>query len=292
MKLSRNKRVFVLASGVAIVMALSLTAFEIVGHVKPSLFNGFISSGPLAKFSPVAPGVVVGGRIDACAEAFKKVWNDASGRSGEMPTSALVLALAQAGAEHTGYGQGWEMKGNIASYQCGGDQKGTAFYDCIEHEDSRPDPNGGPNQKYTTTFRSYKDGPGPDGKTRTALENGAYDFLKAITVKPFPAVSELLSGDLLAYCKKQESQHYFEGFNLSPAGLEAYRHSVNDLIRSGLIPRRSGDTEERLAGRICFYAASMARNIPEIMFAIGVEKSGVIANADLLQPWKPAFQAS
>ena len=236
-------------------------------------------------------------RIKAAADLFEKVWAAASGKPGPMPLPAKLLALAQAAAEGTGFGQGWdgEMRGswNFGSYQAGSYQAG-ATWRRVDHRDSRPDPAGGPNKEYITPFRYYTDGEG-----RSAAENGALDFLRSITVKPFPALDALTLGDVLRYCRTQYGNHYFEGFNLSPSGHAAYAPSVARLVAGDVPPgpppvRRAGETPEGVAGRIVFDAASMTRNLPEIAAALGLpagEPVPVVAGADLAQPWRPAFQA-
>ncbi len=47
-----------------------------------------------------------------------------------------------------------------------------------------------------------------------------------------------------------------------------------------------------VAGRIVFYAASMARNLPEIAGALNLDSVPIKISSDLIQPWKPKFQAS
>lgn len=255
------------------------------------------STYPRAVIYPKAGDPGRAARIRAAADLFDRVWTAASGKPGPMPLPAKLLALAQAAAEGTGFGQGWDgdMAGswNFGSYQAGQAQGGTTWRR-VDHKDSRPDPKGGPNLEYTTAFRYYTDGDG-----HTAAENGALDFLRSITVKPFPALDALTLGDLLRYCRKQYGNHYFEGFNLSPAGLAAYAPSVARLMAGDVLPgappiRRTGETPEGVAGRIVFYASSMTRNIPEIAAALGLpaaEPVPVVAGADLVQPWRPAFQA-
>ena len=247
--------------------------------------------GPGAVILPRASDPRTTQRIQSLAALLDKVWPDVTGRPGPMPIAAKEIALAQAAAEGTGYGQGWSMVGNVGSYQCGGAQTGTGYYDCVPHTDSRPDPQGGPNKEYTTTFRSYKDGVTPDGKSRSALEAGAWDFLTSITVKPFPAIDEMLAGDLLGYARKQYGQHYFEGFNLSADGLAAYRASVDKLLAGGVPVRRQGETPERVAGRIVYYAAAMARNLPTIVAALGAPRASSRVASDLTIPWKNSYQA-
>lgn len=236
-------------------------------------------------------------RIKVAADLFDRVWTAATGKAGPMPLPAKILALAQAAAEGTGFGQGWdgEMGGswNFGSYQAGSAQGG-ATWRRVDHRDSRPAPGGGPNIEYTTPFRYYTDGEG-----RTAAENGALDFLRSITVKPFPALDALVLGDLLRYARTQYGNHYFEGFNLSPEGLAAYAPSVTRLVAGDVPPgpppvRRAGETPEGVAGRIAFYAASMTRSVPEIAAALGLptgEPVPVVAGADLAQPWKNSYQA-
>ena len=231
-------------------------------------------------------------RIRQLGDLLDVVWSDVTGRAGPMPPQAKEVALAQAAAEMTSYGQGWEMVGNVGSYQCGGAQTGTAYYDCVPHADSRPDPAGGGNTTYTTTFRKYKAGQTPDGKDRSALEAGAWDFLESIAVKPFPAVDQLVAGDVLSYARKQYGQHYFEGFNLSQAGRDAYADSLARVLATDPPIRRAGETAEGVAGRIVFYAAAMARHLPEIAAALGAEQSRAVVPPDLAQPWLPSYQAS
>lgn len=246
---------------------------------------------PLATLTPKTGKPLDAQRIVKLSDTMAQVWTDVTGIKDPMPVQVKLLACAQAAAEHTGYGQGWNMVGNVGSYQCGGKQQPTSYYDCVPHEDSRPDPKGGPNIKYTTTFRSYKAGPGPDGKSRDAFANGVFDFLKSITMKPFPALDQLINGDLLGYCLRQYKQHYYEGFNLSSAGQEAYAKSIAYLMKLGVPVRRQSETPEIVAGRICFYAAAMARGLPEIASALGLKDVPVKVPADLAQPWSAKFIA-
>jgi len=258
---------------------------------KPGTAEGVAAGAKLAELTPKPGKPVTAQRIRSLGDLLDKVWPDLTNKPPPMPPPAKMIALAQAAAEGTGYGQGWEMTGNVGSYQCGGAQQATSFYDCVPHVDSRPQPDGSQKQ-YTTTFRKYKDGPTPDGKSRSALEAGAWDFLRSIAVKPFPALDELLAGDLLGYARRQYGQHYFEGFNLSAAGQDAYKESIALLVKGGVPVRKSGETPEMVAGRIVFYAAAMARSLPEIAAGLGYDTVPVRVPADLVQPWKPAFQAS
>jgi len=253
-------------------------------------------------------------RIRALADRFTKVWTDVTGKSGPVPPAAMELLLAHAGAERTGYGQGWEMTGNVGAYHCSG-TTGTSYYDCAPHEDSRPTPQG--QVKYTTYFRKYKNGVTPDGKSRDALEAGAWDFLRSVTVKPFPALDEILAGDILRYVRKQFGQHYFEAFNMTPDGLAAYAPWPGRLVAAGVplfnakgkqIAVSQSDGTWRamgsdpvpsdasppmmVAGRIVFYGASMARNLAEIAAALGHTKVEARVARGLEQPWQPRFQAS
>jgi len=232
-------------------------------------------------------------RIRDLAGNFDKVWTDVTKQPAPMPPPAKLIALAQAAAEQSGFGA--FLNGNVGSYQCplkkGQPAQSTAYYDCVEHEDSSPDARGGGNVTYKVPFRQYKDGTTPDGKSRTAKEAGAWDFLTSITVKPFPALPELLAGDLLGYARKQYGQHYYEGFNLSPEGMTAYAPTISKLIAGGVPVRKAGETPETVAGRIAFYAAAMARSLPELTAALGYDSAPVNVPADLLIPWKPSYQA-
>lgn len=243
----------------------------------------------VARILPVPSNPQTMIKIFTFAGLLDKVWTDVTGKPGPMPIQAKEIVLAQAGAEGSGYGT--FMNGNAGSYQCGGTQQGTSYYDCIPHEDSRPDPNGGPNIKYTTTFRSYKDGTTPDGKSRSAREAGAYDFLRSITVKPFPAIDQLMSGDLLGYARQQLINHYFEGFNLSPEGRAAYKSSIDRVIAAGVPLRKKGETPEIVAGRIVFYASSMARSLPAIVAALGEKQATSRVPPDLTIRWDPKYQS-
>lgn len=247
----------------------------------------------IAKIEPKPGKVITAERIRKLSSALDSVWTDVTGRPGPMPMSAKLVALAQASAEGTGFGQGWEMVGNVGSYQCSKNQpNGTSYYDCKPHKDSRPDPNGGPNIEYVTNFRSYKDGPGFDGKSRSGFDNGVADFLRSIAVKPFPAIDQLLAGDVLGYALRQYEQHYFEGFNLSQDGRRVYGLSIAYLVGHGVPVRRAGETKETVAGRIVFYAAAMARALPEIAAALGLSDVDALVAADLVQPWRGSYQAS
>ncbi len=263
-----------------------------------------------------APGKAeVAGRIRSLADRIEKVWPSVTGVSGPVPPGAMEVMLAQAAAEQTGYGQGWEMTGNVGSYQCSG-TTGTSFYDCAPHGDSRPTPSGQvPIQAY---FRKYKNGVTPDGVSRDALEAGAWDFVRSVTKSPFPALDEILSGDVLYYARRQFGNHYFEAFNLSPQGFEAYAPWPEKLVADGvpLFPAKGGRqigvsqpdgtwrptgtnaippglaTPMMVAGRVVFYAAAMARSLPEIAAALGHTKVEARVARGLEQPWKSSFQAS
>lgn len=227
-------------------------------------------------------------RIRELSDLFDKVWNDASGKPGPMPPVAKELALAHADAEHTSFGQGWDgdMKGsrNVASFQ---GKEPTSYYRIVEHKDSRPMPDGS-QKEITTTFRYYIDGTTPDGKSRSAAEAGAWDFLHSITVKPFPAVEQLVAGDVLDYAKRQHDLGYYEGFNLSPEGIAAWKDSIDRLVASGVKLRRQGETPEQVAGRIALYASSMGRSLPEIAAALGEQTVQGRVPADLMT-FKPSF---
>jgi len=243
------------------------------------------------EMTPRAGNPTTANRIRSLATLLEKVWTDVTGKSGPVPPGAMELMLSQAAAEGTGYGQGWEMTGNVGSYQCSKGTTGTSYYDCIPHTDSRPNPDG-TQTTYTTNFRKYKDGTTPDGKARTALEAGAWDFLESIAVKPFPALDPIVAGDVLGYARKQYGQHYFEGFNLSPDGLAAYKDAVAAVVATNPPVRRKGETAEQVAGRIVFYAAAMARSLPEIAAALGHAKVEAKVFKGLEQKWQPKFQAS
>jgi hypothetical protein len=241
---------------------------------------------PPAQLVPKPGKAITAQRIKTLGDLLDKVWSDVTGRPGPMPKWAKEIALAQAAAEMTGYGQGWDgdMAGswNIASYQCGGNQQDTAYYRCVKHEDSRPNPEG-TQTKYVTTFRFYKDGVTPDGKSRSAAEAAAWDFLTSVwSSKRFDMSRGMEAGDVLTYTLDGYKHHYFEGFNLSEAGREAYKDTIGRLVTMGAPIRKAGETAEQVAGRIALYAGSMGRALPEIAQALGHEKVYATVPADVI----------
>lgn len=301
-------------------------------------------SAPLAELTPKAGKPFTAQRIRNLSALIDKVWSDASGKSGSIPPAAREIALAQAAAEFTGFGQGWDgdMKdsGNVAlasllggiadldniaalplgahawavidvfgSYDALGGlawieglagyqgTEPTSYYRLVEHVDSKPMPDGSQKQ-YVTKFRFYIDGTTPDGKSRPAAEAGAWDFIHAITVKPFPAVEELLAGNVLWYAWMQHKNGYYEGFNLSPEGQAAWADSIAALVKRGVWLKKkgtrvllSGDEAQQVAGRIALYASSMGRSLPEIAAALGQDKVNASVPKDLMT-FKPTFVSS
>jgi len=265
---------------------------------------------------PAAGSASTAERVRALAGRIERVWEGAAGRRGPVPPGAMELLLAHAAAERTGFGQGWEATGNVGSYQCSTGSTGSSYYDCVPHGDSRPTASGG-QVPIQALFRRYKDGVTPDGVSRGALEAGAWDFVHSVTKAQFTALDEVLSGDVLRYARRQYGNHYFEGFNLSPAGLEAYAPWPSRLVADG-VPLFSGrggppiagsrpdgtwrptgatpvppgaPTPATVAGRVVFYAAAMARALPEIAAALGHPRVEARVARGLEQPWKPSFQA-
>jgi hypothetical protein len=275
---------------------LGAAAFAVTFYLsrrKPSSAMSPASPTPGSATLTAKPGnPATAARIRALAELLQKVAPDVIGRP--LSPAALEVALAQAAAEMTGYGQGWDgdMKGsfNVASYQCGGAQKDTSYYRCVVHQDSRPQADG-TQKTYTTGFRYYIDGATPDGKARPAPEAAAWDFLTSVTSpKRFDLGKELDSGDVLAYALGGYRHHYFEGFNLSAEGQAAYRATIDRLVQAG-VSTKGTETAPQVAGRIALYAGSMGRALPEIAAALGHDRVYATAPADVMT-FRPAFVAS
>ena len=76
---------------------------------------------PAANLTPKPGTEKNADRIRHVADLLRTVWTTTTGEAGDMPEGALEIALAHAGAEGTGYGQGWDgaMAGswNLGSYQ-------------------------------------------------------------------------------------------------------------------------------------------------------------------------------
>jgi len=258
---------------------------------------------PMATLTPKPGSETTANRIRALGTLLQKVWSSVTGESGDMPDAALEIALAHAGAEGTGYGQGWdgEMVGsnNVGSYQ---GTSPTSWYKLVEHKDSTPQPDG-TSKEYTTPFRYYLDGLGPDGQQHTAAENGAIDFLTSITKRPFPALDELKSGSVLDYAARMAVLGYYEGFNPESSqggSVKDWRQrwalSVDYLVKEWatdlaqrvqrLAAVHHDATVEQVAGRICLYARSMGLRLPEI--AAALSHATVLAQVpdDLMTPLK------
>jgi hypothetical protein len=248
-------------------------------------------------------------RIRHLAELLRAVWTATTGETGDMPEGALEIALAHAGAEGTGYGQGWDgaMAGswNIGSYQ---GSRPTTFYRLVDHTDTTPLANG-TSKTYTTHFRFYLDGVGPDGQPHAAEENAAIDFLTSITKKPFPALEQLKSGSVLDYAAKMGTLGYFEGFNPeSPQGgsvkdwRQRWSLSVDYLLNAWsqqldarvarLAAVKHNATKEQVAGRIALYARSMGARLPEIAAALSHAQVLARVPAELMAPTKGPLPAS
>lgn len=290
MIMRRSKNVAALVAGG---LALAGSGILLLMRAKGSKMTGPKPKYDAAQLVPTPGKAVTAQRIRALGDLLDAVWPDVTG-NGPMPPQAKEVALAQAAAEFTGYGQGWDgdMAGsnNVASYQCfEHQQQGTPYYKCVSHKDSKPTPQG--QKEFTTTFRYYTDGMTPDGKQRSAAEAGAWDFLQSIAIHPFPAPDELLSGDVLAYARKQYGQRYFGGFNLSSVGQAAYASTIAKLVKDGVPIRMAGETPEMVAGRIALYAGSMGRALPEIAAALGHDRVYASVPADVFV-FHPNYEAS
>jgi hypothetical protein len=225
-----------------------------------------------------------------------------------VPQQALEIALAQAGHEGR-WGAGWsgDMAGsnNMGGYQCGGD-KGGVYFKCVEHTDSRPNADG-TQTPYKVTFRYYIDGTTPDGKSRSAKEAAVWDFLNSITSsKRFDLSEPLRSGDILEYARQGYNHHYFESFNLTQAGTDAWAGSIGEILRRGVYlfhagkkiatsqPDGSWLTEPgqtipagspsavMAAGRVALYAHTLADYLPDILAALGTASLTAFVPAELL----------
>ncbi len=256
---------------------------------------------PMAILQPKPGTETTAKRIRTLGDLLTTVWPTVTGEPGDIPSAALEMALAHAGAEGTGYGQGWDgdMAGsnNVGSYQGSTE---TSWYKIVNHKDSTPQSDG-TSKEYTTGFRYYLDGVGPDGQPHTAAENAAIDFLTSITKKPFPALAQLKSGSVLDYAAQMATLGYFEGFNPeSPMGggvkdwrtrwalsvdyvLNAWASQVAARVKR-LAAVHHDATAEQLAGRICLYARSMGLRLPEIAAALSHAQVLAQVPADLVAP--------
>jgi hypothetical protein len=178
----------------------------------------------------------------------------------------------------------------------------------VDHTDTTPLANG-TSKTYTTHFRFYVDGVGPDGHPHTAEENAAIDFLTAITKHPFPALEQLKSGSVLDYAAKMATLGYFEGFNPeSPQGgsvkdwrprwslsidylLNRWSHELDARVKR-LAAVKHNATREQLAGRIALYARSMGLRLPEIAAALSHAKVLASVPAELMAPTRGPLPAT
>ena len=247
---------------------------------------------PVAQLVPVAGNPATAQRIRVLRDRIARVWPDASGHPGPVSPAAMENMLAQAGAEGTGYGQGWsgDMAGsnNVGSYQVGSAPRQTSYYHSVDHVDHKP--NG---TEYTTAFRYYHAGKTPDGKDRDAGDAGAWDFVHSITVKPFRAIEAIESGAVLEYVFRQGVNGYFDGWDpdIAMGGnvkdyLTRWAASIAWLIARdpAAMARRAAKvraTPERVAGRMCVYAKAMGKSLPGIAQALGQERVFAILPADL-----------
>ncbi len=264
---------FVLGGGLALARG-SVAGQRLVERVSPPPY-------PLAVLAPAPGNPQTEQRIRALADRIRRVWPDLT--SAELTPAALEVLLAQAGGEGTGYGQGWggDMAGsnNVGSYQVGSGPRDTSYFRGVDHVDHKPD--GTP---YTTPFRYYINGTTPDGKSRDAGDAGAWDFVRSVVVKPFPALPAILSGSVLNYAFDQGVNGYFEGFDPeTPMGgnVKDWQTRWADSIRYLLaknptaLARRAAKvkaTPERVAGRMAFYARGMGHHLPVIAHALGHER--------------------
>lgn len=230
-------------------------------------------------------------RIVALADLLRQVWPEVTGL-GDIPAGALEIALAQAGAEGTSYGQGWDgdmaRSWNVGSYQCPKGATEGPTYRCVKHRDSRTNADGS-STEYITGFRFYVPAEG-----RSAAQNGARDYLTSITVRPFPALAQLQSGSVLDFAARIGTLGYYEGFNPeSPMGgrITDWRSRwstslgyLADTYQGELRSRaeRVKATPEQVAGRICLYARSMGKRLPEIVAALGHAEASAYVPEDVM----------
>jgi hypothetical protein len=232
-------------------------------------------------------------KIQALAARIKALWPSMPGVSGEISPAALEILLAHAGHETRWGGWTGDMAGseNLGAYQCGGKQESTGYYKCVNHVDSRPNPDGTQTQ-YTTTYRYYTGGPTPDGVNRSAADGAAWDFLNSIvSPQKFNMAAALATGDVLEYVRLGYNHHYFESFNLTKAGLDAYAGSIAELVRRGVDIHRKGETPEMVAGRIALYAHTIADYLPDVMAALGETTLAAFVPADVVG-FKPTYVAA
>jgi len=247
----------------------------------------FGESLPMASLTPHAGPPKTAGRIRDLAARFQKIWPDVVPSEPLTPRMLEVLLAQAGGAEFTSYGKGWDgvMSGseNVGAYQCSAfNQTGTSYYSCVARKDSMPMPDG-TQKEFDTTFRFYKDGVTPDGKSRSAADAAAWDYLSSVT-KVFPALAEIKSGSVLDYARRQGINGYFGGFSATVAEQKAYAPSIRFLLEKGGLEARAARvhaSQEQIAGRIVKYAKAMGRVLPEIAAALGYERVHATLPRDL-----------
>jgi len=269
---------------------------------------------PRAVITPKVTDQARPARIKSVGDSLRAIWPDMVG--GEMPPQALEIALAQAGHEgRWGYGWGEDMKGshNLGGYQCGG-ASGSPYFTCVDHHDSRPNADG-TQTSYAVKFRFYKDGVTPDGKSRSAADAAAWDFLNSITSpQKFDLSGPLKSGDVLEYARQGYNHHYFESFNLTQAGTDAYANVIGELLKRGVYLYKSGKklatsqadgtwkaepgatippgspSAVMVAGRVALYVHTLADYMPDVLAALGSTNGAANVPAESVA-FKPAYVA-
>lgn len=213
------------------------------------------------------------GRIQRVAARFRRIWPELTGDV-EIPKAALEIALAQAALEsgiaEAGGGGWWKDKsasgggdmrgsGNLGARQCGANDEGGDYYTCVEYGDSRPNPDG-TQTFFPAKFRYYKAGT-CGGKQRDAGDCAAWDFLYSIT-RQWPAITELRSGDVLAYSMRQGPK-YRGG---DPPNQKVFGREYKG--GNGYYGGFGATMEERVGG----YVRAIASHLPTIAHALGHDR--------------------
>jgi hypothetical protein len=254
------------------------------GAATPKALPSGPSDLPAATLTPRAGNPATAQRVRDLDRLLVAAWPKVTGLSTPMPDAARVLADAQAVAEGC---LAWGGH-NPGCYQCNPPAQGGEHYTCAVHTDTRPDPKnpGGPSIPYETGFRQY-DSP----------EAGAEDFLRSITVKPFPALAELRAGSALDFARALGLAGYFEGFDPDSKNGGSvldwetrWAPSLAYLARRGGLEKRAAKaktTPERVAGRIAVYARGIGERAREVAAALGMSTVPVTLPADLAGQTQP-----
>jgi hypothetical protein len=241
-------------------LALTASAVAITGGIAFFLTTrkGGVLTGTYANPLPVPSSDAVAKRVPAVAERLQRVWKDVTGD--DMPPQALEIALAQAwlesGVAEAGGGGWWTDKtdkgqgnmvgsGNLGARQCSKPTDSGDYYTCVPYGDTVPQPDGS-SKAIDASFMYFKAGKTPDGVHRDAGDAAAWRFITDIT-KTWPALTELKSGDVMVYAKRQGPKAqggngYYQGFGAT--------------------------MDERVSG----YARAIASHIPAVAAALGHKK--------------------